>query len=152
MRPPAMSDEFGVDLDEVLKIIDGAELLVVRFHLIEKRLLVDFRTRPGVAPLITIVPRVESLEERFRSIRKLRPQLPLPEKVMTFHWPRSVPVMLASGVWQRLVDRASALGSDETTEECGRVMEQLLAEERKEVVGAIRGADHYQTLWERQGA
>lgn len=149
---PAMSDEFGVDLEEVLKIIDGAELLVVRFHLIDKRLLVDFRTRPGVAPLITIVARVDSLEERFRSIRKLRPQLPLPEKVMTFHWPRSVPVLLASGVWQHLVDRISSLGDDETTDDCGRVMQQLIAEERREVAGAIRGADHYQTLWEREGA
>jgi hypothetical protein len=146
-----MSDEFGVDLDEVFKIIDGAELLVIRFHLIDKRLLVDFRTREGVTPFIQVVPRAESLEDRFRSIRKLRPELPLPEKVMTFHWPRSAPVMLASGVWQRLVDRVSALGDDETTDQCGRAMEQLMAEEHREVVGAIRGADHYQTLWEREG-
>ena len=147
-----MSDEFGVDLDEVFKIIDGAELLVVRFHLIDKRLLVDFRTRPGVAPFIQVVPRAESAEERFRSIRRLRPELPVPEKVMTFHWPRSAPVMLVSGVWQHMVDRISALGDDETTEQCGRAMDQLIAEEHREVLGAIRGADHYQTLWERQRA
>jgi hypothetical protein len=37
-------------------------------------------------------------------------------------------------------------------EECGKVMEALVAEERLEVMGAIRGANHYQTLWERQRA
>jgi hypothetical protein len=29
-------------------------------------------------------------------------------------------------------------------------MEELMAIERAEVVGAIRGADHYETLWQRQ--
>jgi len=147
-----MSDEFGVDLDEVFKVIDAADVLVVRFHLIDKRLLVDFRTKPGVRPFIQLVPKAESVEDRFRSIRKLRPEFPLPEKVMSFHWPRSAPVMLASGVWQRLVDRISAAGDDETTDECGKAMEQILREEHSEVMGAIRGAQHYQTLWERQRA
>jgi len=147
-----MSDEFGVDLDEVLRIIDVAEVVVMRFHLIEPRLLVDFRTRPGVPPFIRVVPRARSLEDRFRSIKRLRPQLPFPEKVMSVHWPRSITVLLASGVWPHLVDRISALGDDETTEACGRIMDELLASERHEVAGAIRGIDHYQTLWERQRA
>lgn len=147
-----MSDEFGVDLDEVFKVIDTADVLVVRFHLIDKRLLVDFRTGAGVLPLVKIVPRAESVEDRFRSIKRLRPEFPLPEKVMSFHWPRSVPVLLNSGVWQRLVDRVSSLGDDDTTESCGRAMEELMTLERREVFGAIRGADHYQTIWERQRA
>jgi len=147
-----MSDEFGVDLDEVLKVIDSADVLVVRFHLIDRRLLVDFRTTAGLLPLVKVVPRAESVEDRFRSIKKLRPELPLPEKVMSFHWPRSLAVLLASGVWQHVVDRVSSLGNDETTEACGRVMEELAVIERREVHGAIRGANHYQTLWERQRA
>ena len=144
-----MSDEFGVDLEEVFKVIDSAEVLVVRFHLVEKRLLVDFRTKAGVRPLILTVARAESVEDRFKSIKKLRPEFPYPEKVMSFHWPRSMGVILGSGVWQHLVDRISALGDDDTTEHCGRVMEELMDLERYEVAGAIRGADHYQTLCEK---
>ncbi|MGE3076784.1 MAG: hypothetical protein AB7N24_07935 [Dehalococcoidia bacterium] len=147
-----MSDEFGVDLDQVFKVIDTADVLIVRFHLIDKRLLVDFRISQKAGPMITVVPRAESLEDRFRSIKRMRPEFPVPEKVMHFPWPRSMGVLLAAGVWQRLVDRISALGTDETTDDCGRVMEELMALERKEVFGAIRGADHYQTLWERQRA
>lgn len=147
-----MSDEFGVDLEEVFKVIDASEVLVVRFHLIQKRLLVDFRIRTGVGPFIGVVPRAESVEDRFRSIKKLRPDFAFPEKVMSFNWPRSMQVLLASGVWQHLVDRMTELGGHEATDVCGRVMEELLGEERQEVTGAIRGADHYQTLWERQRA
>lgn len=151
-RVTQMSEEFGVDLDEVLRVIDAADVLVIRFHLIDKRLLVDFRVASGVKPLVAVVARAESVEDRFRSIKRLRPQLPLPEKVMSFQWPRSMPVLLASGVWEHLVDRVSALGDDDTTDACGRAMEELVALERKEVFGAIRGDDHYQTLWERQRA
>lgn len=146
-----MSDEYGVDLEEVFKVIDAADVLVVRFHIVDKRLLVDFRTKPGVLPLIQIVQKAESVEDRFRTIKKLRPDFAFPEKVMSFHWPRSMPILLVSGVWQHLADRLGALGDDETTEQCGKVMEQLIAEERREVAGAITGAKHYQTLWERQG-
>ncbi|MBE7519346.1 MAG: hypothetical protein HS107_08880 [Thermoflexaceae bacterium] len=147
-----MTDDFGVDLDEVYALLDRADVLVVRFHMIPKRLLADFRTRPGVAPLVQVVPPAESIEDRFKSIRRLRPEFPAPEKVMSFNWPRSMEVLLTSGVWQRLVDRVSALGGDEARDECGRAMEALLAEERLEVMGAIRGANHYRTLWERQRA
>jgi hypothetical protein len=147
-----MSDEYGVDLDEVFKVIDNADVLVVRFDIVQKRLLVDFRARPGIGPLIGLVAPAESVEDRFRSIKKLRPEFPFPERVMSFQWPRSIRVLLGSGVWQRLVDRMSVLGGNEAIDACGRAMEQLEAEEHYEVGRAIRGADHYQTLWERQRA
>jgi len=147
-----MSEEFGVDLDQVFKVIETADVLVIRFHLIDRRLLVDFRCNQKAGPMIKVVPRAESVEDRIRSIKRMRPEFPMPERILHFQWPRSMPVLLAAGVWQRLVDRMSALGDDETTDACGRAMEELVALERKEVFGAIRGADHYQTLWERQRA
>lgn len=147
-----MSDEYGVDLDEVYKVIDAADVLVVRFHIVQKRLLIDFRTQPGVGPLIAMVDPASSVEERFRAIKELRPDFPLPERVMSFQWPRMIGVLLASGVWQRMVDRVGVAGGADAVDDCARVMDQLLAEERREVQNAIRGADHYQTLWQRPGA
>ncbi|MBI2765464.1 MAG: hypothetical protein HYX53_06075 [Chloroflexi bacterium] len=147
-----MSEEFGVDLDEVFSVIDSSDVLVVRFHIIQNRLLVDFRTKMGVPPFLAVVPRAESVEDRFRAIKRLRPEFPFPEKVMSFAWPRSMPVLLASGVWQRLVDKMAQMGGHEALDMCGRVMEQLVTEERQEIAQAIRGAEHYQTLWERQRA
>jgi hypothetical protein len=147
-----MSDEYGVDLEEVFKVIDGADVLVVRFDIVQKRLLVDFRTKPGVGPAIAMVAPAESVEDRFRSIKKMRPEFPFPERVMSFQWPRSMRVLLGSGVWERIVDRMAVLGGDEAGDACRQTMEQLEGEERHEVGRAIRGAEHYQTLWERQRA
>ncbi len=145
-----MSDEYGIDREEVFRVIDAAEVLVVRFHLIQKRLLVDFRSNAAAGPLVAVVPRAESIEERFRSIRRLRPQFPMPERVMSFQWPRTIGTLLASGVWQHIVDRIGSIGGPEAVEACGKAMQELLAEERREVIAAIRGAAHYQTLWARE--
>jgi hypothetical protein len=147
-----MSDEFGVDLEEVFKVIDAADVLVVRFHIVQKRLLIDFRTRPGAGPFAAVVQRAESVEDRFRSIKKLRPDFGFPEKVMSFAWPRTVPVLVASGAWGRISDRMTSLGGPEAADICASVMQELMVEERKEIASAILGADHYQTLWERQRA
>jgi len=49
-----MNDDYGVDIDEVFKVIDAADVLVVRFHIIQKRLLVDYRTKAGVGPMIAV--------------------------------------------------------------------------------------------------
>lgn len=147
-----MSDEFGIDREEVFRVIDAAEVLVVRFHLIQKRLLVDFRANASAGPLVAVVPKAESVEERFRSIRRMRPQFPMPERVMSFQWPRTIATLLASGIWQHIVDRVGAVGGPAAIEACGRAMQELLAEERREVSAAIRGEGHYQTLWTREQA
>lgn len=147
-----MNDDYGVDIDEVFKVIDAADVLVVRFHIIQKRLLVDYRTKAGVGPMIAVVERAESVEDRFRSIKRMRPEFGFPEKVMSFAWPRSVKVLVASGAWQRLVDRAVSLGGNEALRAAEAALAQLEREERREVSDAIQGADHYQTLWERQRA
>jgi len=147
-----MSDEFGVDLEEVNKVIGAADVLVIRFHLVQKRLLVDFRTKPGIGPFAAVVPRAESVEDRFRSIKRLRPDFGFPEKVMSFSWPRTIGVMVSAGVWQQIADRMLGLSEPETAALVERVLADLNAEERREVAGAITGADHYQTLWERQRA
>ena len=147
-----MAEDYGVDLEEVYKVIDVADVLVVRFHIIQKRLLIDFRTKPTVQPLIALVPRADSVEDRFRSIKRMRPELPVPEKLMSFNWPRSMPVLVNSGVWQRIVDRMTAVGGAEAAADCQRTLDELTTEERAEVAGAIRGTAHYQTLWERHRA
>jgi len=145
-----MSDEYGVDLEEVFKVIDSAEVLVVRFHIIQKRLLVDFRTKASVGPFAGLVPRAESVEDRFRSIKRLRPDFAFPEKVMSFHWPRSMQVLVDCGVWEHLADRMARLGGDAGRDDAAAALRALFAEERSEVAEAIRGGKHYQTLWARR--
>jgi hypothetical protein len=49
-------------------------------------------------------------------------------------------------------DRMELLGGEAALENCEQVLRELSSEERREIRGAITGADQYQTLWERQRA
>jgi hypothetical protein len=142
-------DEYGLDLDEVIQVIETAEVLVVRFQFIEKRLLVDARSGMSEGPVISLVPRVSSAEERFRSLKQMRPRMPLPDRIMSFQWPRSVEVMKASGVWDHIVQRVTENGHGELAAVCERVYREVQDEERREMVAAITGGEGWQSLWER---
>ena len=144
-------DDYGLDLDEVARVIDSAEVLVVRFAILDKRLLIDARTSENEGPLITIVPKASSVEDRFKALKKLRPRLPLPDKIMSFMWPRQMETFKASGLWQKIEGRLVSLGGEKMLPACQSVFGELEREEKAEVVAAIRGGETYQSLWERSG-
>jgi hypothetical protein len=145
-------DDYGLDIDEVTKVIDSADVLVVRFALLDKRLLVDSRTSEQEGPIITLVPRASSVEERFKSLKKLRPRFPLPEKIMSFMWPRHVETLRNSGLWEKIEQRLISLGGEPMTESCEKVYGELMNEEKHEVLEAVRGGPGYQSLWERDSS
>ena len=139
-----MNDDLGVDLDEVLDVINTAEVFVVMFALFERRLLVDFRTASGEMPMIRLVDRVRSSEERFRELHRIRPRLPSPEKIVAFQWHRSVRTMIESGVWAAVESRMLSLGASESA--VLAVLADLKWEERQEEIKAVRGEEPYRTL------
>lgn len=142
-----MSDEYGVDLDEILRVIDRAAVLIVRFDVLEPRLLVDFRTNPPDMPIIRLVDRVNSAEERFRHLKSLRPRMPLPERILSFPWPRGIRAFIDSGIWDQMAARLDSLGAD--TEHIQAIQQQLLDGERAVTVAAITGGEGFRTIWER---
>ncbi|MBI5288246.1 MAG: hypothetical protein HY873_04670 [Chloroflexi bacterium] len=152
-----MGVDFGIDLDEVRRVIDGAEVLVIRFSVTDRRLLIDTRSNEHAGPMIKVVPPAKSAEERFRAIKVLRPRFRVPERVVTFHWPRHARALGESGVWdhvcRRLEDcrqdksRTDFVGRSDATRQCDEAYTQLLDEERKVELGAIRGAEGFQTVW-----
>ncbi len=142
-------DDYGLDIEEVTRVIDAAEVLVVRFAILDKRLLIDSRTNENEGPLIVVVPKAGSVEERFKSLKKLRPRFPLPEKIMSFMWPRHIDTLRNSGVWDKISGRMVSLGGEDMTPRCEEVFKQLAMEEKTEVLQAIRGGEGYQSLWER---
>ena len=142
-------DDYGLDIDEVTRVIDAAEVLVVRFAILDKRLLIDTRTNETDGPLIAVVPRAQSVEDRFKSLKKLRPLFPLPEKIMSFMWPRHVETMKNAGVWEKIESRLVSLGGEPMMEQCQSAYRELAHQERLEVLSAIKGGEGYQSLWER---
>lgn len=143
-------DEFGMDLGEVMEVIDTAEVLVIRFAILDKRLLIDARHDEVDGPLVKLVPKTSSVEERFRSLREMRSRFPLPEKIVSFSWPRQVETFRLAGLWARIVDRLMASGHAGVKEQCEAVFGELVNEEKAEVMTAIRGGPSYQSLWQRR--
>lgn len=144
-----MSTDFGIDLDEVRRVIEAADVLVVRFSITDRRLLVDARTTDAEGPFVRVVPPVSSGEERFKALRALRPTLPPPERILTFQWPRHARSLVESGLWDHLARRVVALGWDGTSDDCEAAMRELVESERAAERAAIRGGEGFKTLWER---
>ena len=142
-------EDLGFDLSPIFNAVETADVLIVRFPFFEKRLLVDVRPSELDAPVIRLLPQASGIEERFRSVKEARPRLPLPERITSFHWPRHVEALRAAGVWQRLVERLEASGHRDAARRCEEAWRDMLNEERREAMRAIRGGDRYETLWER---
>lgn len=139
-----MDDDLGVDLSEVMGVVNTAEVFVVMFQLFERRLLVDTRTANSEQPLIKMVERVRSSEERFRELHRLRPRLPSPERIVAFQWPRSVRTLVESGVWGGIEQRLRLLGAGDS--QLLGVLAELQWEERQEEIKAVKGEEPYRTL------
>lgn len=143
-----MDNDFFLDYEEIVKTIRSADVVTFRFVIINQRLLIDNRSSEIDPPLVKVVPRATSVEERFRSLKQLRPRFRLPEKISAIWWPKSIKCMVDHGVWDAIVQRIIDGGFGQTAEECEAVLNELRELERQEVVNAISG-DSYQVLWER---
>lgn len=143
--------EFGIDLDDVRRVIDAADVLVVRFVITDRRLLVDARTSEGQGPMVRVVPRAGSVEERFRSLKMMRPRFRAPERILTFNWPRHARALAEAGVWDHLDRRLVGLGGEDAARQCAEAFRELVEEERRIEIAAIRGSDAFHTKWSRDG-
>jgi hypothetical protein len=143
-----MDNDYPINLDEILRTIETAEVITVRFLLIEKRLLIDNRVNEIDGPMTRLVARVSSSEERFRSIRRLRPRFALPEKLTSIWWPKYISTLETSGAWAAIVRRMADSGFPNAVRQCEDVLRELKEMERKEIMGAIPGGEGYQTLWQ----
>ena len=145
-----MDQDFGIDLEEIGRVIDTAEVFIIRLAKIDSRLLIDMRAADGDPPRIAVVPPVSSAAERYRYLQQLRPGLPLPDHITVFSWPRQIEVMRDVGVWQRIEDRLVSAGGPELHAACEAVLNEVMAKERAEVLAAIRGGEGFETIWQRE--
>jgi hypothetical protein len=143
-----MDNDYELDFGEIIETLRTAEVVTVRFLTIGDRLLIDNRYSEIDPPLVKLVPRVRSAEERFRSLKELRPRFRLPEKITSISWPKHVHSLVDQGVWSTIAERVAEAGSPQAARQCEEVLEELLQRERQEVRNAILG-EGYQPLWER---
>ncbi len=143
-----MDNDFHLDYDEIIKTVRTAEVITFRFVIVNQRLLVDNRFSEIDPPLVKLVPRATSVEERFRSLKQLRPRFRLPEKISAIWWPKFVESLVRRGIWDAILQRIVEAGFAEAARECGGVLEELRALERQEIRNALV-TEGYQSLWEK---
>lgn len=141
-----MDNEYRLDYGEILKTVRSAEVILFRFVTVPQRLLIDNRTSDVDAPMLKVVPRAKDAEDRFKSLKILRPRFRLPQKISAVWWPRYVERLTEDGVWEAVLQRVIDAGHPETAEEAAIVLEELRRMERAELANAI-GGEGYRTLW-----
>lgn len=143
-----MDNDFLLDYDEIIKTIRTADVLTFRFVIVNQRLLVDNRSSEIDPPLVKLVSRATSVEERFRSLKQLRPHFRLPEKISAIWWPKYIDSLVVHGVWGAIVQRIEEGGFSEAAHKCEDVLQELKTLERQELSNAVLG-EGYQALWEK---
>jgi hypothetical protein len=143
-----MDNDYALNLDEILRTIETAEVVRVRFMLINKRLLIDNRYNELDGPMVRIVTRAGSSEESFRNLKRMRPRFPLPDKMTAIWWPKYINTLCTTGVWTALVRRIADTGFTDSVRQCEDVLRELQALEREEIRNAISG-EGFQTVWQR---
>ena len=144
-----MDNDYVLNLDDILHTIETAEVVRIRFLLLEKRLLIDNRYNEFEGPLIRLVNRSGSSEESFRNLKRMRPRFALPDKMTAIWWPKYVNTLSSSGVWGAIVARISNSGFTDAMNQCDEVLRELRTLEHQEIRNAISG-EGFQTIWQRQ--
>ena len=136
-----------MDLQEIFQNIESADVICLHFPYLRKTLVVDLRTDVEDPPLVKLVPMAKSVDERLRSLRRLRPRFTQPEKVTILPWPRYVESLTSLGVWGKLIGRVANEGHPELSKTFDQVMAELRQMETAEFAAAITGKQ-YHTIWE----
>ncbi|GIW09685.1 MAG: hypothetical protein KatS3mg061_0742 [Dehalococcoidia bacterium] len=141
-----MDYDFGIDFSEIERSFAQEEVLAVYFPLLARTLVIDLRWDTIFPPLIRVLPMASSLEERYRSLRQLRPQFPRPDHIALIPWPKYVESLVRLGLWQRLEQRLQAIGFPRSLQDASAALAELRRLEAATVRGAIRGHG-FKTLW-----
>lgn len=145
-----MDSDFLPDLDELRRHLERSEVVGIYFPLLRRTLLLDTRTSAADPPLVMVVPMVNSMEERLRSLKRLRPRFPRPESLILVPWPKYVGSLRRLGVWELVLQRLGAAGGDRARARCEEAYRELAAAERQQLRNAISG-EGFKTIWQRGG-
>lgn len=144
-----MDSDYTLDLAEVRRHLWETQVVGIFFPFMRQTLLLDMRTSATEPPLVIVTPMVRNMEERLRSLQKLRPRFPKPESMALIAWPRLVGALQRLGVWDLIEERMVAVGGEQMRARCREALDDLLRAERRLVRQAITG-EGYQTLWARE--
>jgi hypothetical protein len=141
-----------VDLEELRKVVENADVFAIGFRTFPQRLIVDARSSESEGTMVRVVEPVATVEERFFWLGKERPSFGVPERFTFFIWPHSVRYFEESGLGQMIRERVYTQDLEGSVgKQVAESIYTLFQLERQSEIDAITGRN-YQTLWEREPA
>ena len=142
----ALEGNFLFEMDDVFRNVQEAEVMSIFFPALRQALVVDTRFNATDGPMVRLLPMAGSPQERWRSIRRLRPGFPRLQSLTLIPWQRYVESLVQTGVWAKIQDRIKESGDTGAIEACDKALSDLRRLERKELHAVIVG-EGYQTIW-----
>jgi hypothetical protein len=140
-----------LDLNEVRKVVDAADVFGIGFRLFGERLFVDTRSNSVDGPFIAAVPPLSSVQERMFWLGQNRPRFGMPQRFAFFFWPGSLRYFVESGVWEAIRRRVLESGHPAAAADADRALAELRRLERQAILDAITG-ENYRTLWQSESS
>ncbi|MEO9254008.1 MAG: hypothetical protein ABI305_00580 [Tepidiformaceae bacterium] len=141
-----MDNDFNIDLVDIAATISSSEVITIRFVAVGQRLLLDFRCTEIDGPIVKVVPPVKSVEERYRTLRQMRPRFAPPEKIEAIWWPRFVRSLHTTAVWKAVMERISDSGHVDAVRQAEDALAEMVRLEWEQQREAVRG-NGFRTLW-----
>jgi hypothetical protein len=141
-----MDNDFCIDIGDIVSTLRTSDVAAMRFVVVGERLILDFRATEIDGPMVKLVPPVNSMEERYRALQRLRPRFPAPNKIAAIWWPRFAESLRATGIWDVVLERVSASGHPEAVRQAAQALDELMRLELARQREAIAG-DGFRTLW-----
>jgi len=145
-----MDNVYRWNFRTVLRNMHEAQVISLFLPYLGKALIVDLRHTESEGPVITTDGLVSGPQERLEHLRQLRPHLELPSNITLAPWLGPVRTLESSGALAEVAGRLERLGYEDAKADLDRAYQELLALERREIVGLIRGdAERTKTLYQR---
>ncbi len=141
-------DAFEAYQERILDAVRHAEVVSLFFPQLGKALILDMRQGTN-GPVLLLDDMVQSPRARLASFRRLRPDLPLPERLTLAAWHGGVRRLADGGVLEALVARCRLEGGDDLVARVQDLYGRLLAIEAGTMRDLVRGVGT-QTLWQRR--
>lgn len=134
-----------VDLEELRKVVENADVFAIGFRTFPQRLIIDARSADSQGTMVRVVEPVATVEERFFWLGKERPSFGVPERFTFFVWPHSLRYFEESGLGQIIRERVHPEADSQVAES----MHRLFALEHQSTIDAVTGKN-YHTIWQRE--
>lgn len=134
--------------ERMLEAIRTSEVMSVFFIRVGQSLIADLRRGEETGPAVMIDDIVSTPQDRLQSFRRLRPGLPLPERLTLAPWTSAVRDFQESGLLDALLARCRLEGGEGLAGDAATAFKRLAFLEQKYLRDLVKGVG-MQTLWQR---